>query len=242
MTTALDRRHTKRDLGPALLVGVTTVAAYLALAAGVFFGFLSVNGGVSTQVPVRLTAEAPAYMDVTLPCVEGWSLNGASCAPAATPEQWRGGESLPVTHDGRLFAEVYDLDPATSLLSTAPIWGGLIAGGLVGLVFLPALRTTASGRPFAPGNARRLASAAAVVALSWLLATTGPFLAAPRIIEAIEASPRYTGFDSFDMPTGWLAPSLDIAWWPILIAVLLATLAAATRSGARLAADTEGLV
>lgn len=240
MTTAPESRHTKRDLGSALLVGVTTVAAYLAVAAGVFFGFLSVHGGLSAQVPVRLTAEAPAYMDLTLPCVEGWSLDGESCEPAATAEQWSGGVSLPVRHAGGLLAEVYDhLDPVTALLSTAPVWGGLIAAGVVGLVLLPALRTTASGRPFAPGNARRLASAAAVVALGWLLATTGPLLAAPSVIESIAGARRYTGFD---VPAGWLAPALDITWWPILIAVLLATLAAATRSGARLAADTEGLV
>lgn len=239
MTTAPQSRHTKRDLGSALLVGVTTVAAWLAVAGGVFVGFLAVSDGLATPVPVRLTAEAPASMDLTLPCVEGWSLDGESCEPAATAEQWRGGVSLPVRHAGGLVAEVYDLDPVTALLSTAPTWGGLIAAGVVGLVLLPALRTTASGRPFAPGNARRLASAAAVVALGWLLATTGPLLAAPSVIESIAGARGYAGFD---VPTGWIAPALDIAWWPILIAVLLATLAAATRSGARLAADTEGLV
>jgi hypothetical protein len=239
MTAALQSRHTKRDLGSALLVGVTTVAAYLAVAAGVFFGLLSVSGGQSTPVPVRLTAEAPASMDLTLPCVQGWSLNGESCEPAATAEQWSGGVSLPVRHTGGLLAEGSHLDRVTALLSTAPTWGGLIAAGVVGLVLLPALRTTASGRPFARGNARRLASAAVVVALGWLLATTGPLLAAPSVIESIAGARRYTGFE---VPTGWFAPALDITWWPILIAVLLATLAAATRSGARLAADTEGLV
>jgi hypothetical protein len=45
------------------------------------------------------------------------------------------------------------------------------------------------------------------------------------------------------MPTGWLTPALHIEWWPLFIAVLfLGTLAATTCRGARLAADTEGLV
>lgn len=240
MSAAPESPHTKRDLGSALLVGSATVAACLAIAAGVFFGFLSVSGGLDGQVPVRLTAQAPAIMDVVLPCVDGWSLDGDSCEPAATAGQWSGGVALPVRHAGGLVAEVHgDLDPVTALLSTAPVWGGMIAGGVVGLVLLPVLRTTASGRPFTPGSARRLASAAAVVVLGWLLATAGPFLAAPRVIESIAGARRYTGFD---VPDGWLAPALGITWWPLLVAVLLGTLAVAARSGARLAADTEGLV
>lgn len=240
MIAAPESRRTRRDLGAAVLVGVATVAACLAIGAGVFLAFVSASGGSSGAVPVRLTADAPAFMDLTLPCVEGWSLDGESCAPAATAAQWRGGVSLPVTHVGGLVSEAYgDLDPLTSVLSTAATWGGLIAGGVVGLVLLPALRTTASGRPFAPGNSRRLMSAAAVVALGWLLATAGPRLAAPRVIESIAGARRYSGFD---VPAGWLAPALNLVWWPLLIAALLVMLAAATRSGARLAADTEGLV
>ncbi len=240
MATTLDPRHTKRELASALLVGVTIVAASLSVAAGVFFGFLAMSGGgTAPEVPVRLTAAAPAWMDVIVPCVEGWSLDGSGCEPAATPEQWRGGESLPVRHAGGLLAEVSDLDPVSSVLGTAPAWGGLIAGGVVAFILLPALRTTASGRPFTQGNARRLASAAAVVTVGWLLATAGPRLAAPRVIESIASARSDAGFD---VPTGWIAPALAVAWWPLLIAVLLATLAAATRSGARLAADTEGLV
>lgn len=241
MKTEADSRRSKRELGSALLVGVTTVAAYLAVAAGLYFGFLSVSGGgTAPEVPVRLTAEAPAWQDATLPCVEGWSLDGVSgCEPAATPDQWRGGESLPVRYSGGFVAEVYELDPLSSLLGTAPVWGGSIAAGVVGLVLVPALRTTSSGRPFAPGNARRLAGASAVVAAGWLLATVGPRLAAPAAIESIAGARAYAGFD---VPTGWIAPALVITWWPLLIIVLLAVLAAATRSGARLAADTEGLV
>jgi hypothetical protein len=144
-----------------------------------------------------------------------------------------------VRHTGGLVADVGALDPLSSVLGTAPAWGGLIAGGVVALVLLPVLRTTAAGRPFAQGNARRLASAAAVVTAGWLLATAGPRLAAPRVIESIAGARSYAGFD---VPTGWIAPALDVTWWPLLIAVLLATLAAASRSGARLAADTEGLV
>jgi hypothetical protein len=210
-----------------------TVGAYLALAvgAGAFYTFLSANGGLSTEVPVRLTYEAPAWSDVIMPCIEGWSMfEGMGCGPEATPDEWPGGIPLPIHHVGRFYADVEDLDPMTAVLAGAPYWGGLVTGGLVGLVLIPALRRTASGRPFARGNARRLATAAALVALGWVVATAGPALAAPRVIEILNT------------PTGWLAPDPRFTWWPLLIAGLFGTLAAATHQGARVAADTEGLV
>jgi hypothetical protein len=45
-----------------------------------------------------------------------------------------------------------------------------------------------------------------------------------------------------DVPDGWIVPALDLVWWPLPVALLLAALALAVRSGTRLAADTEGLV
>lgn len=242
MTARTELGTTRQDAASALLVGVATVIAYLALALGLFVAFQAVSGGLTAEVPVRLTADAPAYSDVVLPCVDGWTLDGDSCEPAATPEQWRGGVALPVTHTGDLLTSTWNPGALTALMATAPAWGGPIAGGLVGLVLIPTLRDTASGRPFLRGHARRLATAAGLVVLGWLLLTAGPFLAGPAVIEAIESPSSASASSGLALPHGWLAPDLRVTWWPLLIAGLLGALAAATHQGARLAVDTEGLV
>ena len=241
MTTAVQHERGSRTVGSAVIVGTMLVVAYLLIASGLFTAGLAVLGsGNSAEAPVRLTAPV-AYLDLTLPCVEGWSLDGSSCEPAASPEQWRGGEPLPVRHGGGFLAGA-DVDPVTHLLATAAWWGGLVAAGVVVLILVPALRSTASGHPFAPGSAARLAWAAVVVVAAWLLATVGDLVAASRIIDVIEATPRWSPTGTFDMPTGWLAPELVISWWPLPVALLLLALAAATRRGTRLTSDTEGLV
>jgi hypothetical protein len=58
----------------------------------------------------------------------------------------------------------------------------------------------------------------------------GPYLAAQQVVPLL------------DVPDGWIVPALDLVWWPLPVALLLAALALAVRSGTRLAADTEGLV
>lgn len=243
MTTSLDAPpRSTRPLTSALLVGALTVTAWLAITVGVVLAFLSMGGSVSASVPVRLTAEAPATQNVLLPCVDGWSLDGGSCAPAAAPEQWHGGAALPVRNAGGLQAEAHDLGATASLLGAMPTWVGFGIGGAMGLTLIPVLRATANGRPFARGNARRLAVAAALALVGGVLATAGPTLAAPQAIEAIEALAIYSANGAFDMPAGWLEPALRVAWWPMAIAALLAALAAATHHGARLAADVEGLI
>ena len=52
--TCLKMRQAGR-LVSAVVVGVATVAAYLAVGAGVFLGYLSISGGTVPSVPVRLT-------------------------------------------------------------------------------------------------------------------------------------------------------------------------------------------
>jgi len=241
MTAVAQDEKVGRNLGPAALVGVMLVVAYLAVASGLFYAGMAAFGrGSSAEAPVRLTAPI-GYMDATFPCVEGWSMDGSSCDPAVSSEVWPGGQPLPIRHSGGFLAGA-DVDPVTALLATAASWAGLIAGGVVGLILIPALRSTASGRPFAPGNARRLGWAAAVVVAAWVLSTVGDFIAASRVIAVIEATPQWSPAGMFDMPPGWLAPSLVIGWWPLPIVLLLLALAAATRRGTRLTSDTEGLV
>lgn len=236
------KERSARTWGSALLVGALLVASSVAVIAGVVVAVLSADDrGTAAEAPVRLTAPV-AYSDQLVPCVDGWTMaDGSSCEPAASPDVWPGGEPLPVRRSGSLLAGVTG-DPLGALLATAGAWGGLIAGGVVGLLLVPVLRSTASGRPFTSGNDRRLLLAAATVAGAWALATLGDRLASARIIAAIESSPRWSATGSFDMPTGWLAPSFDVTWWPLLLALLLVALASATRRGSRLAADVQGLV
>ena len=245
MSTGLDQMATRQSAGSAIAVGVFTVAAWLAIVAGVFWAAVAVQGQ-SGGVPVRLDGLDAATSSHVVPCVEGWPEDGSSgCAPAVTADEWPGGEPLPVQHLGGMSAGINDVGPLPALLSAAPEWTALIAAGAVVLVLIPVLRSTAAGHLFRPGNDRRLAGAAALIVLAWAAGTAGPALAAPTIIDLIEAAPRYTEsgpFEQFAMPAGWLVFDLRIAWWPALPALLLAALAGATRAGTRITADTEGLV
>lgn len=242
----VDEQQVRRQgVGAAVLVAVATVAAWVVVAAGVVLAVVVVRDETA-GVPVRLSAAAPAYAEHVVPCVEGWPADGsAACEPAATADQWPGGEPLPVQRTGGMAIGASGAPLLPALASTFPTWGGLLAAGVVVLLLVPVLRGTAAGRLFQPGNARRLALAAGVVLLAWGLATAGPVLAAPTVIDLVEHAPRYTEtgpLRTFPMPTGWLEPDLRIGWWPLAPALLLAALAGATRAGTRVAADTEGLV
>jgi hypothetical protein len=226
----------------AVVVGVAIVGAWLAIAAGLAVAGSAAAGNYSAQVPVRLSAVAPAYMDVVLPCVQGWSLDGAGCGPAAPAAQWHGGSALPVAHSGGLVGVSYGARPLVSVLALAPTWVGLVGVGIAVLLLVPVVRSTASGRRFEQANARRLAIAAGTVLAVWILATAGPALAATSIIGFLEQAQVQAEPDSFPMPHGWLTYDPRITWWPLLIAALLGILSTATRSGARLVRDTEGLV
>jgi len=226
----------------AVVVGMAIVGAWLAIGAGMVVAGTGASGQGSAQVPVRVSEAAPAYMDVVLPCVQGWTLEGGRCEPAAPAAQWQGGAAIPVRHSGGLVTATIGAGPVASVLALAPRWVGLVGGGLVVLLLLPVVRSTASGRLFEQANARRLAMAAGTVFAAWILASAGPALAASSFIGLLEQTPVYGGPDGFPMPHGWLTYDPRITWWPLLIAALLGILATATRSGARLATDTAGLV
>ena len=105
------------------------------------------------------------------------------------------------------------------------------------LLLVPVVRSTSSGRPFAEGNAARLAAAASVVAVGWAAGVAASYAGAAMAVRSFEraAAPAVDA-------EGWLSPALSTSWWPAPVLVLLAVLALATRSGSALAADVEGLV
>lgn len=214
------------------------------MVAGVVLAVFALTGRLTPEAPVRIGPAAPAWSEEVLPCVENWSLDGASgCEPSVRADVWPGGATLPVEHGGGFVVRSTQVAPGTALLATAATWGWFLAAGVVVLLLVPVVRSTASGRPFDTGNARRLAGAAAVITVVWTVISTSPALVAPALIRAVTASrPAVQGNDTFSLPTGWLVPDQRIVWWPLVVAVLVAVLAAATRTGARLAADTEGLV
>lgn len=229
----------------AIFVGVLFVAACAAIAAGIFSAAMAAMGrGTAPEAAVRVAAPVALYGDLALPCVEGWSLDGSTCEPGASPEQWPGGQPLPVRHAGDLVVGggALELDSGTALLGTASFWAGLVAAGAVGLLLIPVLRTTAAGRPFAERNDLRLAGAAGVVLVAWALGTIGDYAAGSRIVRLLESTPVQVGTGTVTVPEGWLAPVVAVSWWPVAIVVLLVGMAAATRGGARLRSETEGLV
>jgi len=236
--TALSSTGTtvRRDVATATVVGILVVAAWLAVVAGVVAGVRGVVDGTA-GVTVAMGPSAPAWSVTVVPCVEG-----DGCEPSTTADVWPSGEPLPAQPTGPLVLWVYHADPLTAVLAGVPGWLGFVAGGAVTLLLLPVLRATAAGRPFAPGGARRLAGSAAVTTGAWLLVVALPAVAAPRVIALREQSPLGDGVQQWGLPSGWLVPDVHVTWWPLLVALLLGVLAAAVRRGARLAADTDGLV
>jgi hypothetical protein len=226
------RRTHARDVPGAIAVAMIATLGALGVLLGLWTAVQAATDGLDAGGTVRLSPEAPAWSEGLVPCVTGWTdAGGTSCGPGADPEEWVPGTPLPVRTGSALTTEAYGMSPASArMLGAAGIWGGLLAAGAVLLVLVPVVRSTATGRPFAPGNARRLGVAAATVALGAVLASVGPYLAAQQVVPLL------------DVPDGWIVPALDLVWWPLPVALLLAALALAVRSGTRLAADTEGLV
>ncbi|MBO1751307.1 hypothetical protein J4G33_05770 [Actinotalea sp. BY-33] len=244
MDAATQEEHAaaKQLIGSAMAVGTLVVVACLLIGAGIVAALMVARGGA----PVPVEVMAPARQEVVLPCVEGWSIDGISgCAPAVSAEDWPGGEPLPVHRSGPLTIYGDHQSPAIGLMAGAGPWATLLASGLVILLLVPVLRSTAEARPFAPGNARRLAVASAATATAWAMATALPALAAPRAVASFLAAwttpPTATG-ETAPVPAGWIVPDPQVAWWPLLVALLLGALAAAVARGTRLADDAEGLV
>lgn len=222
-----------RTVGPAVAVGAWTVIGILAILGGLGVLVTSVVGTSVAEVPVEVTS--PATSGGVRPCApQAAPLDTGECRP---PDGWAQDQYLITMPIEGLALPVADEPSGTRLLARSPVWIGLVAGGLVVLLLVPVIRSTAQGHPFADGNAARLAAATGVVATAWGAATLTWFLAADLAITRLEGLglPRGLG-------EGWVAPELRTVWWPLLVVAMLGTHAAATRRGAALAAETEGLV
>jgi hypothetical protein len=207
----------RSGLGSSILVAVVTVLALLGIAYGASLAASAAREGTwLVSVPVGATSALPDVMPQTGLIVE------------ETPTI----ERLPIAPGGGLMMWLEHTDPLTARLAAAPQWVTWLTAGAVVLLLLPVVRSTSGGRPFAAGNAGRLAAAAAAVAAGWGVATTLPVLAAQRGISG----------ELGHVPAEWFEPRLELHWWPVAFAGALLVLALAMRHGSKVAADTEGLV
>lgn len=224
---------TEQPISHAAVVGMWVVIGILTILGGVGVIVTSVIGDSVVQVPVRVTTSA-SFGGVQ-PCAEqDVALDTGECRP---PDGWREDVNMIAMPFDGLTLDTFDDPWGTRLLARAPSWVGLIAGGIAVLILVPVIRNTAQGRPFAPGNASRLATATGVVGAAWAAGTLAWFLAARLVVARLEQQGLPGGLGE-----GWVTADLRTVWWPLIMLAMLATLAAATRRGAILAAETEGLV
>lgn len=218
------------------LVAVTALIGATALGLGLLYAAQAALLVDRVQeVSVEMVGEATWTEPGLIPEVEGYDDGGLPSGHGLSPSEWVGGTPLPVLHTGGLAMELFEADRLTSVEADAPWWALLIGGGLVILTLIPVVRSYAAAQPFTPGTARRFGLAALTSLAAWLLATLLPFHAASRALsDHLYAGPV--------VPASWLAPRLEVTMWPLVIVVLLAGLAVASRRGERLAVEADGLV
>ncbi len=220
-------------VGHAVVVGVWAVIGVLAVLGGLGGVVTSVVGSSVAQVPVRVTTNAE--FGGVRPCAEQDAmLDVGQCLP---PDGWPADVNMIAMPFNGLTLDAFQAPWQTRLLAWSPIWVGLLTGGTAVLLLVPVIRNMAQGRPFAGGSGSRLATAAGVVAVGWGAATLGWFYAAQRMVDRLEGLGLPEGLGQ-----GWVAADLRTVWWPLIVLVMLGALAEASRRGAILAAETEGLV
>ncbi len=201
----------------------------------VVLGWVAAVGGVGyaanavtqahafVKAPVSLTGSGSGWADVPVQ-VPGADVPGGWFAGARPTGLGVGGP------DGGLTIVAWDSTRLEQLLSRGDwLVGGL--GVLVGaLALAPVLGAIAAGRPFQPANSRRLVVLGVTVAVAGVLAPLLPQLAGILVL-------RRTGLAGARfIDTASVEPT------PLLVGALILALAAAFRSGARMADDVRGLV
>lgn len=226
----------RQTIRAAVLVAVLALIGLAGLILGLVYAAQAALGVDRVQtVALRMAGQATWTEAGLIPEVQGFEAGSIPSGHGLSPSQWIGGTPFPVYHSGGLVTELFQADPLTSVEADSPGWALLVASGLIILVLIPVVRSYAAAQPFTPGTARRVGLAAAITLTAWLLATLLPFHAASRVLTRhLYAGPA--------VPELWLAPDFQTTWWPLLIVLVLTGLAAASRRGERLAAETDGLV
>jgi hypothetical protein len=204
----------------------------------VWIGAIGAVVGVAYDVNGMTQAHATIKVPVAVAQVEvgaGWG-NTELSVPGVTPvDGWLAPsrvDGLRLDHvDGELTLAAWGSTRVEQALGRGD-WMLVGLGMLVAAILLePVLRSTALGRPFAAGNARRLLGVAGVVAV---VGTVAPLL--PAAAGALVLARTGLGDSGHLVAAGGLSP------FPLLVAAVLAVIAEAFRRGEQLARDSEGLV
>ncbi|NMM17150.1 MAG: hypothetical protein HHJ14_08435, partial [Cellulomonas sp.] len=126
-------------------------------------------------------------------------------------------------------------DVGASVAPGAPVarTGARATGSRVGgaVALRPVLLSIAAGRPFAPGNARRITLVAATVAVVGVAAPLAPQIAGQLVLAR-------TGLAR----TGAFVSTVAVSPEPLLVAALVLAVATAFRAGEAMSRDVDGLV
>jgi hypothetical protein len=203
---------------------VLLVGAAAGLGGPVYAIGAGTRAGAHVTVPVRLAE--PGRSDAS---------TGAEQAPLppGLPQLPPGSTVLSGSPD--LVVRSWDSTVAEQLLSRGDAAVIGLALGLGAVLLRTILLSVAGGRPFRPGDARRIAALAVLVGLAGTLGPVLPQVAGMLVLDRLGVA----GPDGPDSPflTGVSFPLL-----PLLVAPVLLALAEAFRRGAELAADVDGLV
>ena len=208
----------------------------------VVLGWVAAVWGVAYAVNAMTVAPATVKVPVTLASGENGSgsrVGQVEVTGVVVPDGWLAGAAPTGARvmgpgqqgpDGQLTLAAWGSTRLEQLLSRGDwLVGGL--GILVGaLALAPVLGSIAEGRPFVPGNARRLVVLAVTVAVAGVLAPLLPQVAGLLVLDrtGLAGSPFMT------------VPSVELV--PLLDAAVILAVAAAFRAGERMADDVRGLV
>src|SRR5450830_157782 len=207
---------------------LATLLLFLGVAAALWGTAYTVNG--MTQAPA--TVKVPVTL-VAARHGSGWGNVPLQLPGVEVPKGWIAGARpdgvLPSGTDGRVTVAAWGSTRVEQLLGRGDwLIGGV--GLLIGTLALrPVLLSISSGRPFARGNARRIAVVAGTVAVVGIVAPLLPEIAGQLVLER-------TGLAR----TGAFAAVPGVSPEQLLVAALVLVVAAAFRAGETMARDADG--
>lgn len=235
----------------AAVVGIPVLVILIAMRGGahmprivavVSYGVAAVIAGLTAVTAITLMSGAPVELTVPIRQLQPYVAEGVTLTPATSATIESGGMS-----QATLVVSGLPLNTRLVLLA-----GMLIAAATaiaVCVVVIRLARSVMTGNPFALGTK-------ALIATGWILLIGGVVASLVGQIGGVMASFDIFSFTggsaagdwnpegSFAGP-GWPEPAgfgLDIPWWPLGGALVLALIAGVFRSGAQFHRDSEGLV